>query len=130
MTWDGNWPGVATPTRGPTTPPTTTRSRLWPLPLLNYLTNNRERMDYPAYRQAGMPVTTAWMESLVKEINWRVKGTEMFGNHPEGAEALLQIRATALRDDARLKPHLQTRPGSPFTRRPNPPTLPRRKIKS
>ena len=26
----------------------------------------------------GLPVTTAWMESLVKEVNYRVKGTEMF----------------------------------------------------
>lgn len=87
----------------------------------NYLTNNQERMKYPEYRKAGMPVTTAWMESLVKEINWRVKGTEMFWNNPEGAEALLQIRAAALSDDDRLKTHLQNRPGLPFTRRPNPP---------
>lgn len=84
----------------------------------NYLTNNRERMNYPEYRKAGMPVTTAWMESLVKEINWRVKGTEMFWNNPEGAEAILQIRAAALSDDGRLKTHLQNRPGFPFTRRP------------
>jgi hypothetical protein len=92
---------------------------------VNYLTNNRERMNYPEYRKAGMPVTTAWMESLVKEINWRVKGTEMFWNNPEGAEAILQIRAAALSDDGRLKTHLQTRPGSPFTRRPKPPNMPR-----
>ena len=45
---------------------------------VSYLQNNRHRMDYPAYRRAGLPVTTAWMESLVKEINYRVKGTEMF----------------------------------------------------
>jgi hypothetical protein len=96
---------------------------------VHYLTNNRERMDYPRYRTAGMPVTTAWMESLVKEINWRVKGTEMFWNNPDGAEAMLQIRAAALSDDARLKMHLQTRPGSPFTRRPKPPNMNQRKIK-
>jgi hypothetical protein len=77
-----------------------------------------------------MPVTTAWMESLVKEINWRVKGTEMFRNNPDGAEALLQIRAAALSDDARLKTHLQTRPGSPSTRRPKPPHMTHGKIKS
>ena len=89
----------------------------------NYLTHNRERMNYPDYRQAGLPVTTAWMESLVKEINWRVKGTDMFWNNPEGAEAILQIRAAALSDDGRLKTHLQERPGYPFTRRPNPARL-------
>jgi len=52
-------------------------------------------MDYPAYRQAGLPVTTAWMESLVKEINYRVKGTEMFWNDPEGAEAILSATMIA-----------------------------------
>ena len=36
------------------------------------------------------------MESLVKEMNYRVKGTEMFWNDPEGAEAILQVRAAAL----------------------------------
>lgn len=45
---------------------------------VQYLQNNQSRMNYPAYRRQGMPVTTAWMESLVKEVNWRVKGTEMF----------------------------------------------------
>ena len=80
-------------------------------------------MNYPEYRRHGMPVTTAWMESLVKEVNWRVKGTEMFWNNPDGAEAILQIRAAALCDDDRLKQHLRTRPGSPFTRRPKLATL-------
>ena len=37
-----------------------------------------------------MPVTTAWMELLVKEINYRAKGTEMFWNDPGWAEAILQ----------------------------------------
>lgn len=96
----------------------------------NYLTNNRQRMHYPDYRKAGLPVTTAWMESLVKEINWRVKGTEMFWNNPEGAEAILQIRAAALSDDDRLKTHLQTRLGYPFTRRPKPAKFTPEKIKS
>ena len=49
-------------------------------------------MKYPEYRQAGLPVTTAWMESLVKEMNYRVKGTEMFWNDPHGAEAILQVQ--------------------------------------
>lgn len=91
---------------------------------LTYLTNNRQRMDYPAYRQAGLPVTTAWMESLVKEINYRVKGTEMFWNNPEGAEAILQVRAAALSDDDRLSKYLHARPGCPFTRRPKAPKTP------
>ena len=83
---------------------------------ITYLENNRDRMKYPEYRRAGLPVTTAWMESLAKEMNYRVKGTEMFWNGPEGAEAILQVRAAALCDDERLTRHLRTRPGCPFTR--------------
>jgi hypothetical protein len=97
---------------------------------LRYLTNNRERMKYDEYRRSGLPITTAWMESLVKEINYRVKGTEMFWNKPEGAEAILQVRAAALCDDDRLIQHLETRPGCPFTRKPKPANFRPEKIKS
>lgn len=83
-----------------------------------YLANNRARMDYPRYRRLGLPVTSALMESLVKEINYRVKGTEMFWNDPSGAEAILQVRAAALCDDDRLAMHLATRRGCPYVRRP------------
>ena len=87
---------------------------------VTYLENNRARMNYPEYRRQGLPVTTAWMESFVKELNYRVKGTEMFWNNPDGAEAILQVRAAALCDDDRLVNHLRTRPGYAFTRRPRP----------
>ena len=96
---------------------------------ITYLENNQSRMNYPDYRRQGLPVTTAWMESLVKEINSRAKGTEMFWNDPEGAEAILQVRAAALSDDERLAKHLAERPGCPFTRRPQSPKLPTEKIK-
>jgi hypothetical protein len=85
---------------------------------ITYLENNESRMNYPEYRREGLPMTTAWMESLVKEINYRVKGTEMFWNDPAGAEAILQVRAAALSDDERLARHLRSRLGCPFTRRP------------
>jgi hypothetical protein len=94
-----------------------------------YLENNKDRMSYPEYRRQGLPVTTAWMESLVKEMNYRVKGTEMFWNNPDGAEAILQVRAAALSDDERLAKHLAERPGCPFTRRPQSPRLSPEKIK-
>ncbi len=81
-----------------------------------YLANNLARMNYPDYRRAGLPTTSALMESLVKEVNYRVKGTEMFWNDPAGAEAILQIRAAVLSEDDRLSLYLATRPGSPFTR--------------
>ena len=85
--------------------------------VIGYLENNRNRMKYAAYRQEGLPTTSAWMESAVKEINYRVKGTEMFWNNPEGAEAILQIRAAALCDDSRLVRSLMHRPGQPTLRR-------------
>ncbi|MCA9055399.1 MAG: hypothetical protein KDA75_16270, partial [Planctomycetaceae bacterium] len=34
----------------------------------------------PRVPPAGLPITSSLMESLVKEINWRVKGTEKFWN--------------------------------------------------
>jgi len=64
---------------------------------LRYLENNRSRMDYPSYRRQGLPVTSAVVESLIKQINLRVKGTEMFWLDPDGAEAILQVRAAAVR---------------------------------
>ena len=97
---------------------------------IGYLSNNQMRMDYPEYRRNGLPVTTAWMESLVKEMNYRVKGTEMFWNDPEGAEAILQVRAAALCDDERLANHLGARPGCSFTRRPKSPKFASEEIKS
>jgi hypothetical protein len=80
---------------------------------LTYLTNNAAHMDYPRYRRMGLPVTSAAVESLIKEVNYRVKGTEKFWNHPECAEAILQVRAAILSDDDRLERHLATRPGAP-----------------
>lgn len=84
---------------------------------IRYLTNNQSRMDYPRYRRQGLPVTSAPMESLIKQINFRVKGTEMFWDDPEGAEAILHLRAAALSEDERLDDYLSHRPGYPFVRR-------------
>lgn len=81
-----------------------------------YLENNRQRMDYPRYRREGLPITSAPMESLIKQINYRVKGTEMFWNEPAGAEAILQLRSASLCEDERLASHLRHRPGHPYTR--------------
>ena len=84
---------------------------------IRYLQNNRSRMDYPRYRRLGLPVTSAPMESLIKQINLRVKGTEMFWDDPDGAEAILQIRAANISEDDRLDTYLSTRPGWPYSRR-------------
>jgi len=83
---------------------------------VTYLENNQARMDYPAYRRQGLPVSTSMIESLIKEINHRVKGTEKFWNRPDGAEEILQVRAAALCDDDRLSQWILNRPGSYFYR--------------
>ena len=88
--------------------------------VIGYLKNNRSRMHYDDYRRAGLPTTSAWMESAVKEMNHRIKGTEMFWNNPSGAEAILQIRAAALSDDDRLVRLLTHRPGRATLRRKTP----------
>jgi len=88
---------------------------------LTYLQNNRERMNYPRYRCLGLPVTSVLVESLIKEINHRVKGTEKFWNDPTGAEPILQVRAALLSEDERLARHLTSRPGSAYYRRASEP---------
>ena len=50
------------------------------------------------------------------EFNARVKGREKFWNRPEGAEAILQVRAALLSEDG-LGRHFAERPGSPYRRR-------------
>lgn len=81
---------------------------------IGYLENNASRMDYPKYRRRGLPTTSAHMESFVKELNARVKGTEKFWNDGLSGEAILQLRAAALCDDHRLTRFLDNRPGHPF----------------
>ncbi len=73
-----------------------------------YVRNNRERMKYAEYRRLGLPITTAHMESMVKQINYRVKGTEKFWSEP-GAEAILQMRADFLSDTRPLQAFLRQR---------------------
>ncbi|MGB3012486.1 MAG: hypothetical protein WBB54_14145 [Mycobacterium sp.] len=58
---------------------------------LVYLTNQRTRMKYDEYRKAGLPITSSHIESTVKQINRRVKGSEKFWD--QGAEPLLQLAA-------------------------------------
>jgi hypothetical protein len=82
---------------------------------IHYLNDNQGRMDYPRYRRAGLPTCSGSVESLVKQFNRRVKGTEKFWN-PTQAETILQLRAAYLSEDERLTKHLKTRPISAFRR--------------
>jgi hypothetical protein len=84
---------------------------------LSYLTHNAPRMDYPRYRQAGLPITSSLAESLVGEFNARVKSRQHYWNRPAGAEAILQLRAAVLSEDGRLERYFAERPGSPYRRR-------------
>ena len=68
---------------------------------LTYLRNQQGKMQYDAYRRQGLPITSSLMESVVKQVNLRVKGTEKFWSE-EGAEAILQLRADLLSDDCPL----------------------------
>ena len=76
---------------------------------LGYVTNNRSRMDYPRYRQLGLPVSSAAVESVMKQVNKRMKGTEKFWLEG-GAEANLQIRAAYISEDQRANRYW-ARPG-------------------
>lgn len=67
---------------------------------LTYVTNNRGRMDYPEYRRLGLPISSAPVESTIKQINRRIKGTEKFWLE-QGVEAILQLRAAQLSEDER-----------------------------
>src|SRR6516225_10030251 len=56
---------------------------------LGYLKNNQQRMKYDEYRKQGLPIVSSLVESMVKQISRRVKGTEKFWTE-QGAEAVLQ----------------------------------------
>lgn len=64
---------------------------------ITYLSNNASRMKYAEYRRAGLPITTALVESTQKQVNWRVKGTEKFWCD-EHLEPLLQLVQDDLSD--------------------------------
>lgn len=62
---------------------------------LTYLRNHQGKMKYAEYRKQGLPITSSHIESTIKRINQRVKGTEKFWSEV-GAEELLQLRADYL----------------------------------
>jgi hypothetical protein len=61
---------------------------------LGYLKNQRSRMRYDQYRKLGLPITSSHIESTIKQINQRVKGTEKFWH--QGAEPILRLAADHL----------------------------------
>lgn len=68
---------------------------------VTYYANHQHLMDYPSYRQQGLPLTSSHIESTIKLISARVKGTEKFWRQDHG-ESLLQLRADSLSDSKPL----------------------------
>jgi len=75
---------------------------------LSYLRNNADRMHYDAYRRDGLPIMTSAVESAIKMINRRVKGSEKFWSQ-RGAEAILQSRADFLSETDIMRKFWTTR---------------------
>ena len=75
---------------------------------LGYLRNQQSRMDYPTYRKQGLPMTSTYVESTVKQINRRMKGTEKFWSR--GVEGMLTLVADHLSDTPPLARFWRNRP--------------------
>ena len=72
-------------------------------------------MKYAEYRTQGLPITSSHIESTIKQINRRVKGSEKFWD--QGAEPLLQLAADHLSETEPLRRFWKRRPGQlPSTR--------------
>lgn len=83
--------GVPTDEDGPTSP------RQIVSGALTYLQNQQSRMNYPLYRKLGLPITSSHMESAIKDLNFRMKGTEKFWSK-QGGQSVIQLRADNLSD--------------------------------
>jgi len=82
---------------------------------VGYFENNQAHMNYPEYRGKGWPIGSGNTEAAAKQFNKRVKGTEQFWQ-PEGAEAILNLRALWLSQDGRWQRYWSARPA--YLKRP------------
>ncbi len=69
------------------------------------------------YGEEGLPITSCYLESTVKQMNARVKGAEKFCS-PCGGEALLQLRADYLSDNDSMPQFWSRRQRQQTGRRP------------
>jgi hypothetical protein len=60
-----------------------------------YYKNHAKRMNYPHYRREGFPLTSSLMESTVKQVSRRVKGSEKYWSQG-GGELMLRLRGEYL----------------------------------
>jgi hypothetical protein len=84
---------------------------------LAYLSNHQSQMRYAEYRRQGLPITSSYVESAVKQFNQRVKGTEKLWSE-KGAEAILQLRADHLSGNEPLRSFWQERQTKQTGQRP------------
>lgn len=68
---------------------------------IRYVTNQKSRMKYAEYRKNGLPTTSAPIESTIKQVNRRVKGTEKFWS--VNADPMLQLRADAISETTQVE---------------------------
>ena len=74
-----------------------------------YYENHQKRMNYPEYRRAGFPLTSSLMESTVKQVGQRVKGSEKYWSS-DGGESMLRLRGEYLSDSKPMKAHWLNHP--------------------
>jgi hypothetical protein len=65
---------------------------------LEYFRTNRAGLDYPTFRRRGWPTGSSIIESTVKQVGKRVKGTEKLCSLP-GVEQTLQVVTHLIADD-------------------------------
>lgn len=75
---------------------------------LGYLRNQKSRMNYASYRCQGLPITSCYIESTIKQVNRRVKGTEKFWS--SAAEEILQLTADHISETNRAEAFWKERP--------------------
>jgi len=73
-----------------------------------YYENHADRMDYPRYRRNGFPLTSSLMESAVKQVSRRVKGSEKYWS-TGGGEAILRLTGEYLSDDEPMRSYWKCR---------------------
>lgn len=67
---------------------------------VGYFTKHAEHMNYPEYHRRGWPIGSGTVESGMKQLNKRMKGTDQFWN-TDGAESILALRGQWLSQDGR-----------------------------
>ena len=55
-------------------------------------------MDYRSYRKKGLPVSSCHVESLIKQLNIRVKSSDKFWNQ-SSLKGILKLKASLLSND-------------------------------